>query len=147
MIQFETSLLIARPIQDVFPFLSNPLNLPRWQTMVVEVTPENQGAAGKGSTFRIKSEMMGHKMEGRIEIVEFVPPSTFAFRNQSGPMSVTVTMNLITTGTSTQVSIHALGEPGGMFKLAEPVLAKQIQGQMETNLARLKCYLEADAKN
>jgi carbon monoxide dehydrogenase subunit G len=146
MIQFETTILINRPIQEVFTFLSNPLNLPRWQSMVKEVQPASQGTLGKGATFTIKSEMMGQKMEGRIEIVDIEPPSTFAFRNQSGPMSVMVTMNLKPAGAGAQVAIRAMGEPGGMFKLAEPVLAKQVQSQMETNLARLKDYLESGTK-
>jgi uncharacterized membrane protein len=143
MIQFEISILIDRPIQEVFTFLSNPLNLPRWQSMILDVQPESSGTPEKGSRFRLKSEMLGRKIEGTIEIVEYTPPSVFAFQNQSGPMSVTVSMHLKTVGTGAQVSIQALGEPGGMFKLAEPVLAKQVQSQMETNLTRLKTYLES----
>jgi carbon monoxide dehydrogenase subunit G len=49
-------------------------------------------------------------------------------------------------GTGTKVTLTAQGEPGGMFKLAEGVLAKQVKSQMEDNLKRLKSVLESGAQ-
>jgi hypothetical protein len=34
------------------------------------------------------------------------------------------------------------GEPGGFFKLAEPLLARMLQRQWDTNLANLKDAIE-----
>jgi hypothetical protein len=48
-------------------------------------------------------------------------------------------------GEGTQVTFLLAGEPGGFFKLAEPVLMQILQRQWQTNLANLKDVLEAQA--
>jgi hypothetical protein len=47
-----------------------------------------------------------------------------------------------TVGTGTKLNLNAQGNPGGSFKLAEPVMAGRVKGMMEENLARLKSVLE-----
>ena len=51
-------------------------------------------------------------------------------------------MSFRTVGTGTKVSLNAQGNPGGLFKLAEGVMAGQVKSMMEGNLARLKSVLE-----
>jgi hypothetical protein len=45
----------------------------------------------------------------------------------------------------TAVTFDLQGEPGGFFKLAEPLLARMMQRQWDANLANLKDILELDA--
>jgi uncharacterized membrane protein len=145
MINFEIGTLIDRPVQDVFDFLSNPLNLPKWQTMIAKIDPVTPGPVQVGSKFNVHSEMLGRKIDGVMDITEYEPPARFGFRNVAGPMQVHATAILKTVGTGTKVTLNAQGEPGGMFKLAEGVLAKQVKSQMEENLKRLKSVLESGA--
>ncbi len=145
MITFDLSTLVDRPMQDVFNFLSNPLNLPKWQSMVAKIEQVTPGAVGIGSKYKVAAEMLGRKIDGLIEITTFEPPARFGFTNQAGPMQVTVTVTLKPVGTGANISLHAQGNPGGVFKIAAGVLAGQVKSQMEANLARLKSVLEAGA--
>jgi hypothetical protein len=45
----------------------------------------------------------------------------------------------------TQVTGTLVGEPGGFFKLAEPLLVSMIKRQFEADLANLKDLLESHA--
>jgi carbon monoxide dehydrogenase subunit G len=145
MINFEISTLIDRPVQDVFTFISNPLNLPKWQAMIAGIEQVTPGAVGVGSKYKVSAEMMGRKIDGVMEVVEYQPSTRFGFVNNAGPLLVTVTVTLKPVGTGAKVTINAQGEPGGLFKLAEGALAGQVKNQMEANLARLKAVLESGA--
>ena len=145
MIDFEISVLIDRPIEEIFGFISNPLNLPRWQSMLVEIKPLVPGLPGIGSKFSTKGEMMGRKIEGQLEITEFDSGGIFGYSGKAGPMQMHALITLKPVGTGAKVTFKAHAEPGGMFKIAEGLLANQVKGQMEANLIKLKSILEAGA--
>ncbi|MEA4909579.1 MAG: hypothetical protein GYA17_09425 [Chloroflexi bacterium] len=145
MIQFETSILIDRPMADVAAFLADPLNLPRWQSMVLDIQPTSAGPLGAGSTFATTSEVMGRRLEGRLQISHYDLPEQLGFSVTSGPMSVHIDLRLKPAGSGVKLGVHAQGEPGGALKLAGPMLERQVRSQMEANLARLKTVLESGA--
>jgi carbon monoxide dehydrogenase subunit G len=145
MITFDLSTLVDRPMPEVFTFLSNPLNLPKWQSMVASIEQATPGAVGVGSKYKVSAELLGRKIDGLMEITAFEPPNKFGFVNHAGPMRVTVTVTLKPVGTGAKIALHAEGNPGGFFKIAEGILAGQVKSQMEGNLARLKSVLEAGA--
>lgn len=146
MITFEIGILIDRSVEDVFAFVSNPMNLPKWQSMVATVEPASSGFVGVGSKYKVHSELMGRKIDGVMEITDYDPPSKFGFKNVAGPVQIRAMASFKSVGTGTHLSLNAEGEPGGVFKLAEGVLARQVKSQMEDNLKRLKSVLESGAK-
>lgn len=145
MINFELSTLVDRPIQDVFNFLSNPLNLPKWQGMIASIEQATPGPNTVGSKYNVHAEVLGRHIDGLMEITAYEPPTKFGFTNQAGPMQVTVTVTLKPVGTGAKITLNAQGNPEGLFKLAEGPLTHQIKSQMETNLAKLKSVLESGA--
>ena len=143
MINFDINTLVDRPIEDVFAFLSNPLNTPKWQVMIKSVEQAIPGAVGIGSKFNMSAEMMGRAMQGLMEVTAYEPPSKFGFTNKAGPMEMTITFTLKSVGTGTKVNLNIQGNPGGILKLAEGPMTNQMKSQMEANIARLKSVLEA----
>jgi carbon monoxide dehydrogenase subunit G len=145
MISFEISTLVDCPLEEVFNFISNPLNLPKWQKMISSIDQVTPGTVTVGSKYKVTAEMMGQKIDGVMEVSTLEPPVRFGFTNQAGPMQVTVTITLKPVGTGAKITLNAQGNPGGVFKLAEGVLAKQVKSQMEANLANLKTVLDKGA--
>lgn len=143
MINFELSTLVDRPMEDVFAFLSNPLNLPKWQSMIASIEQVTPGAVGVGSKYNVHAALMGRSIDGVMELIACEPPTKFGFTNKAGPMEVTVNVTLKPVGTGAKITLNAQGNPAGMFKLAEAPLTHQIKSQMEANLAKLKSLLEA----
>ena len=54
MARIEINLVINRPVEEVFAFVSNSENLPRWRSTSLEVKKTSEGAIGVGSTFFAK---------------------------------------------------------------------------------------------
>lgn len=142
MINLDLGVLIDRPVKDVFAFVANPNNMSKWNSAVISLEQVSPGAVGAGTKFKSVGEMMGRRIEGEMQITAYEPDTKCGFQVSAGPMQVNLTMTFKTVGTGTKVSLNAQGNPGGIFKLAEGVMAGQVKSMMEGNLARLKDALE-----
>ena len=142
MINLDLGILIDRPVKDVFAFVANPNNMSKWNSAVVSLEQVMPGAVGVGTKFKSIGEMMGRRIEGEMQITAYEPDTKCGFQVTAGPMQVNITMSFKTVGTGTKVSLNAQGNPGGIFKLAEGVMAGQVKSMMDGNLARLKSALE-----
>jgi carbon monoxide dehydrogenase subunit G len=142
MINLDFGVLIDRPMKDVFAFVSNPNNMSKWNSAIVSLEQTTPGKVDVGSKFKTVGEMMGRRIEGDMQITAYDPDTKCGFQVNAGPMQVNLTLTFKTVGTGTKVSLNAQGNPGGLFKLAEGVMAGQVKSMMEGNLARLKTALE-----
>ena len=142
MINLDLGTLIDKPVKDVFAFVTNPANMSKWNSAVVSMEQITPGAVGLGTKFKNVGEMMGRRIEGEMEVIAFEPDSKYGFQMNAGPVQVNVTLTFKTVGTGTKLSLNAQGNPGGLFKLAEPVMQGRVKSMMEENLARLKSVLE-----
>ena len=145
MITFDFGVLVDRPIKDVFAFVSNPNNMSQWNSTVVSLQQAIPGTVEVGTKFKTVGEMMGRRVEGEMQITIHEPDTQCGFQLQAGPMQVNLTFAFKTVGTGTKISLNAQGNPGGIYKLAEGVMAGQVKSMMEGNLARLKTALEKEA--
>ena len=59
MIGVESTVVINRPVEDVFAFASDQTNEPKWHTDVLEVHPASGGPVGPGSTSVWAIKFMG----------------------------------------------------------------------------------------
>lgn len=145
MINLDLGTLIDRPIKDVFAFVANPNNMSKWNSAVVNLQQITPGAVGAGTKFRSVGEMMGRRIEGEMQITAYEPDTKCGFQVNAGPMQVNMNFTFKTVGTGTKISLNAQGNPAGVFKLAEPVMAGRVKSMMEENLAHLKSVLEKGA--
>ena len=59
MAQFKTSLVIHRPVEEVFTFVSNYQNSPRWVSGALQHTKVSAGPIGVGTVIRTTGRTMG----------------------------------------------------------------------------------------
>ena len=142
MINLDLGTLIDKPIKDVFAFVANPNNMSKWNSAVVSLQQITPGAVGVGTKFKSVGEAMGRRIEGEMQVVVYEPDTKCGFQLQAGPMQMNLTMAFKTVGTGTKLSLNAQGNPAGIFKLAEGVMAGRVKSMMEENLVRLKSVLE-----
>lgn len=145
MINLDFSTLIDRPVKDVFSFVANPNNMSKWNSAVVSIQQITPGPVGMGTKFKSIGEALGRRIEGEVQVTTYEPDSKSGFQMNAGPMQVNVTLTFKTVGTGTKLNLNAQGNPGGVFKLAQGIMAGQIKSMMEANLARLKSVLEKGA--
>jgi carbon monoxide dehydrogenase subunit G len=142
MITLELGTLIDRPMKDVFAFVADPNNMPQWNSAVVSIQQVTPGAVGFGTRFKTTGEILGRRVDGEMQVTAYEPESRCGFQMNAGPMQVNIALTLKSAGTGTSLSLDAQGNPAGVLKLAEGVLAGQVKAMMERNLARLKAVLE-----
>ncbi len=145
MINFDFSALIDRPMKDVFAFVADPNQMAQWNSAVVSLEQVTPGAVGVGTKFKSVGEALGRRIEGELQVTAYEPHTKCGFQLNAGPMQLSLTITFKTVGTGTKVNLHGEGNPGGIFKLAEGVMAGQVKTLMEGNLVRLKTVLEKGA--
>ena len=145
MAKFEIKLVINRPIEGVFAFISNAENLPHWRAATLEITKTSSGVPGVGSTFRGRFTFLGRPFEGNLEIITHEPHQRYATRLTEGPFPLEAHYTLDSANGATHLTLVIQGEPGGFFKLAEPLVVSMAKRSYESDLHNLKEMLEAQA--
>jgi uncharacterized protein YndB with AHSA1/START domain len=104
----EATITIAKPIDEVFGFLADGANAPRWMSGVMESTPVGFGG-GVGATYsqRMVSSLLGRKWVV-YRIVHFHSPITLGVEATSLPGRPTARFRLIPTDArTTTVTVQA----------------------------------------
>ena len=138
----QATITIERPIEEVFEAATNFRHLPNWRMDLIHAKITSEGPVQTGSTYLFNMKVMGRAIDTTGEVEKFESPRLYAWKATSGPFLQSGNIRFETTkgGTHVLETIHA--DPGGFFKLAEPLLMKQQQNQMERDLRQLKDLLE-----
>ncbi len=146
MARAEASVVINRPIEEVFAYVDDIGNVSQWQSYVLEAEQTSEGPKGVGTSERGVMQFLGRRIEFTVEITEYEPNSKIKDKVTAGPMAVEHTITLDRVERGTRVTIVAEGETGGFFALAEGIVSRMFQRDLQANLAKLKEILEAEAE-
>jgi uncharacterized protein YndB with AHSA1/START domain len=139
---FETEVHIRRPIDEVFDYVSNPLNFPRWSSAVVKVRPLASPAGEVSSTYVMERELPGGRAENQFAIVTSERPREFLVRSTSGPTPFVYRYLFWAVDGETDVALVGAFGTAGMPPLAAPLAAQAVKRGVDDNLANLKKLLE-----
>ena len=143
MVRFEFSVDINRPPSEVFAYLTDPAHLPEWQSSALEAHWE--GEKGVGGRIKEVRKFLGRRMESELEVTEYEPANRFDLRVLSGPVPFSVHHTLESRDGGTRLRFVGEGDPGGFFKLAEPIVARTAERQFKSDFETLKDVLEGRA--
>ena len=143
MVKVEASVNIDRPIEEVFAYVADLTKTPEWSSMTLECNPESSGPIGVGSRIRTVGKFLGRQVEATAEVTEYDPPGKIAMRSVSGLVHGDIERRLESIGQGTTYRSRLTGESGGMFKLADPIVAALMKRTVETDHQTLKALLEA----
>ena len=141
MIKVEKSVTINKPVSEVFAFVSNHENTTKWQGGVEAVIPEGPSNA-VGSKYTEVRKFLGQEMRSTLEITAFAVDAKWAAKVLKGPVPYEVTAAFESAGGGTKMTMRVEGEPKGFFKMAEGMLAGQLEKSLEEDGNRLKKILE-----
>jgi uncharacterized protein YndB with AHSA1/START domain len=143
MTKVEASVLINRPIKEVFAYVADPSNAAQWAGPVVESKITSGGPVGRGTTSSRVTQLLGRNIESTYEITEYEPNSRYADKTTSGPVPINSRISFDPVDGGTKVTIQGVIKAEGFFKLAEPLVARMARRQVETDAQTLKDLLEA----
>ena len=144
MIDVVTHLEVGRPAADVFAFVSDQLNAPRWQRGLREVRRTTDGPIGVGSEHVFVRRFAGRRIEARNRFVEFVPGRYVAFEIPDGKMTghASYLVEPIDSDRS-QLTSGMRFDVAGWMRFAEPLLARILERDTRRDEQTLKRLLEA----
>lgn len=143
MPHFEHTVEIARPVREVFAFVTEPLNYPRWQPSLVEVHPHRRGSLRPGTEVTEVRRFLGREMETVFTCTRCEPPELVTIESPDGPVPFRATFALAPAGRATCFT-WSLETRGAVARLAGPVGARATRGELERNATRLKALLEGE---
>lgn len=142
MITRESSVQIAKPLEEVFSFVSNPTNEPRWHTDVQEVASPSEGVQ-LGTRMTWTLSFMGRR-DMELEVVDFVPNQREQLQAQ-GPMmgmKPTITYLFERSGAGTKFTRRVDMELTGAWKLMTPMAGTMVRKRNAGFAENLKKTLE-----
>lgn len=134
---------IARPADEVFAFVADATNNPRWQQGMRSCAWTSPPPIGIGSTYRQEATFLGRPVVTEFEVVEHAPGRSITIRSTSGPFPIRVTRSVTPVDASTcRVEARISGEPGHFFRLAAPLVQRLAQRSVTADYRRLKALLD-----
>ena len=119
---------IDRPADEVFAFVSDASNNPRWQRGMRSCEWTSPPPIGVGSTYRQEAKFLGRTVVTEFEVVDHEPGRSITIRSTSGPFPITVRRSVTPTdGSTTRVEAVIGGDPGRFFRIAGPLLQRLAQ--------------------
>jgi uncharacterized protein YndB with AHSA1/START domain len=143
VIAFETGVHIERPIEEVFAFVSDPLNFPLWNSAVKAVRKTSAGENGVASAYSMERDRPGGRVVNGLEVVESERPHEFAIRTTAGPTPFLYRYRFTAENDETVVTLDAQVELPGAAALLPAIARRAVKNGVDDNLATLKHVLEA----
>ncbi len=139
--KFTNTITINRQPADVFAYLADFENLPRWNYAISETRKMTAGSVGVGSRYR-QTRTVPSRSEETFEVTEFEPERRLSIRGPLGPFGAEVTYLLASVENGTSLTNTMNLEPSGPLRLIAPLAASSVKSAVAANLRTLKQILE-----
>ena len=136
------SVVINRPVEEVFAFLTDPNNEAQWNSDMIETVQTSESPMSVGSTLRTSAKFLGRRFDTALEVTEYEPNKKYCVKSTSGPIPYAACYIFKPVEGGTLITRPSEAEIGGFFKLAERLVMRQANRQAKINLAALKDLLE-----
>ncbi len=141
MIEFENTIRIDRPVAEVFAFLANLENLPKWNYYILEVTKISGGPVRRGTMYH----QVRASDEQDLVIAELEPDQKLVIKTlYPFTLGLEITIRVQNANSSTLVA-DAWRLDTGLIAPLEQLGADRIKLQAAQNLKKLKEVLEQGA--
>ena len=143
---FELSIVINRRIEDVFAFLSNLENDPKWRREWVDAMKTSEGLMSVGARFSLFNEMFGKRNEVVYEVSTYEPNHIVSWKTISGPLPLTFQRVFEQVESGTQVHFRYEADRDRMpliFKLLKPLIVASGKQALQGDVPKLKELMKA----
>ena len=139
---FQNTVTIQRPAEEVFAFLADFENIPRWNYAIEETKKASAGPVGVGTRYRQTRSVPGRSVEA-FEVTVFEPGRRLAIDGQIGPFQATISYELEAVAGATRLVNNVELDPShAMGRLAAPLATPRIKAAVAQNLSKLRLVLE-----
>jgi uncharacterized protein YndB with AHSA1/START domain len=143
--RFKGTTVIDRPIEEVFAFLADGTNDPKFSPRVLEIAKTTDGPPGVGTHFASTVKDAGMTTKRDFEITEFEPPTRirWAERSKNQVTAPEGGYDLSPEGDGTRVTIYNVLEGHGIGKLFAPLALRSARKGADRFAQSIKAAVEA----
>lgn len=142
--EVTASIEIDRPAGEVFGYLADMENNPKWQNGQERCTWTSEPPLRLGSTYDQEARFLGKQIVSSFEVVEFEADRTIRIKTTGGTMPIDVTRTVSPSGEgSCSVSAIVRGDAPGVMRLLGPLMKVIVGRSVRQDYGRLKVLLES----
>jgi carbon monoxide dehydrogenase subunit G len=149
MPRVEEEIVINRPPEEVFAFVTTPENDLQWVSTAVERRRESDRPVGVGSRIHAVDKFLGRRIDSTLEVTEHEPPTRSSIELR-GQISARGTYALEPAGEGTRFrwSLDAESGLGGLYlgRITDPLVTWVFRRRVQGDLRRLKGVLEGSSR-
>jgi carbon monoxide dehydrogenase subunit G len=138
---FTNTVTIDRRPQEVFRFVSDLENVPKWNYAIIATRKTSDGPVDVGTTYR-QVRSAPTRSEEQLRVTEFESGRRFAVQGDLGPFVGTLTYEFEDADGRTRLTNTASLEARGLVKIAAPIASARIREAVAENLGALKQLME-----
>jgi uncharacterized protein YndB with AHSA1/START domain len=142
MVDTSSSIVIERPVEEVFAFVTDVTNDPSWHTDVLEAQMKTEGPPRMGTVWHARFKPSKGISEGDMKVVTFEPNRLQVMKGDIGPMHPTLTYRLEPSDGGTKFTRRVQIRVSGWMKIFSPMMGMMVPKQNRAFLANLKRVLE-----
>jgi carbon monoxide dehydrogenase subunit G len=143
MAGFKRSIVIARPVEQVFDFATDLANAKVLLPNITKVELLTEGGLKPGAKFRETRVMNGKERSAVIEVVEHQRPTVHAAKAAMLGMAATYRFRFFADGTGTRVEMEAEVTGNFLWWLFLGLMSRAMEKEDGEYLNRLKAGVEA----
>lgn len=141
----EGDIVIKRPIDEVFDFVADERNEPKYNPQMTLAEMVTQGPIGVGTRFHVMTTGVGRAADMTIEYTEFDRPRRLGSATHISSMDINGTLVFEAQGQSTKMKWLWNIEPRGFLKLLGPIVRRMGERQELAIWTGLKKVMDAEA--
>ena len=143
---FEATVVIDRPIEQVFDFLADGENDKKFSSRVLEITKKTDGPIRAGTVFASTVKDAGIKTEREFELDVVERPTRIRWRELSkAPVTVPEGgYDLVAEGTGTKVTLFNQLEGQGLGKFIKGFALRSARKNVDGMVQSIKTVIEAE---
>jgi uncharacterized protein YndB with AHSA1/START domain len=146
MVKIEASVMIDRPIEEVWKFKTDLSNGPKYNPDIVEVRQVSSEPFGIGTTVRMIRAKTPKVLD--LRVIKYEPNSEVALEVISGPLKgSTLGSSFETVEGKTRLTDMYDWKFSGLYKLAALFIGGTANRETATLLGNIKRILESEAKS
>ena len=139
----SATVIIDRPVEEVFDYVIDIPNDAEWRTGVVEAAYTSDPPLGVGTTGFDRISTSGQDMIAEWTTVEYEPGAFARWEYVSGPLQGSGGYVCESTGDGTRFIIEANVKPTGPLRLLGPIFGMILRRQIHADVNKLKAILES----
>ena len=143
--RFEATVVIDRPIEEVFAFLADGQNDPKFSPRVLEIAMTTDGPPGVGTAYASTVKDAGMKTKREFKLTEFAAPTRIRWAEQSKNLVTAPEggYDLAQEGGGTRLTVYNVLEGHGPGKLIAPLALRSARKGADDFAKAIKAAVEA----